>query len=76
MKDATLTALRKTLTRKASSSQRTPARAEMTFDEFIPHILAAESDAQRQCYGAYWRLLRTEWGPRRLADRRPPRSCN
>ncbi|MFI9536803.1 tyrosine-type recombinase/integrase [Nocardia fusca] len=71
MKDTTLTALRNTLTRKTSNSQHTPASAETTFDDFIPHILAAESDAQRQCYGAYWRLLRTEWGPRRLADPTP-----
>ncbi|MFI2228701.1 tyrosine-type recombinase/integrase [Nocardia testacea] len=71
MKDTTLTALRNTLTRKTSNSQHTPARAETTFDDFIPHILAAESATQRRCYGAYWRLLLTEWGPRRLADPTP-----
>lgn len=71
MKDTTLTALRNTLTRKTSNSQHTPVPAETTFDEFIPHILAAEPDGQGQCYGAYWRLLLTEWGPRRLADPTP-----
>ncbi|WP_156058553.1 hypothetical protein [Nocardia rhamnosiphila] len=61
MKDATVTARRKAVMREAPSSQGTPA-AETTFDEFIPRILATESTGQQECYGAYWRLLLTEWG--------------
>lgn len=71
MKDNTLTALRKTLTRKTTNPQHTPAPTATTFDEFIPHILATESPAHRESYGAYWRLLLTEWGPRPLADPTP-----
>ncbi|MGA6205494.1 tyrosine-type recombinase/integrase [Nocardia testacea] len=71
MKDNTLAALRNTLTRRNLSPQHTPTPAEATFDQFIPHILATESAAQQECYGAYWRLLLTEWGSRRLADPTP-----
>ncbi|MEU1955649.1 hypothetical protein [Nocardia rhamnosiphila] len=71
MKDNTLAALRNTLTRRNLSPPHTPTPAEATFDDFIPHILATESAAQQECYGAYWRLLLTEWGPRRLADPTP-----
>ncbi|WP_280457465.1 hypothetical protein [Nocardia carnea] len=51
----------------------TPDPAEATFREFIPHILATESEAQHEYYGAYWRLLLTERGPGRLTDSDPRR---
>ncbi|MGA6205468.1 tyrosine-type recombinase/integrase [Nocardia testacea] len=70
MKDTSLTARRNAVTREVPSSQRLPA-ADMTFDEYIPNILATESTGEQACYGAYWRLLLTEWGPRRLADPTP-----
>jgi integrase len=75
MDDSEVADLLQTVSRLGLTVVRAPAEPVLlrapTFDEFIPKVLGAESGAQRESYGACWRLLREVWGARRLDEPTP-----
>lgn len=75
MRDSEVAELLQAVSRLGLTVVRDPAEPVVsnapTFDEFIPQMLEAESGAQRESYGACWRVLREVWGSRPLDEPTP-----